>query len=176
MSTSTGMPDSSLNSLTEVLASVFMRARELEALSPGDLPGIRLRQAVQIRRAQMDFQRFRDDLASELSNLQTALRDALSVAIDARTSEDPFSIVDQISTAQTKRSTISRAALPPQYRRPAIAARKERAVGASARRRVPVNSLTFAEESRLSENHVQVCSGLLLTLSAEGLWPRKPRT
>jgi hypothetical protein len=120
MSTSTGTADCSLNSITELLADVFMRASELEALSPGGLPGIRLRQAVQIQRARMDFQRFRQDLASELSNLQRALRDALSVAIVARTSEDPFSILAQITTAQRERNTMSRAALRPHYRRPTM--------------------------------------------------------
>jgi|SRR5208337_1276179 len=83
MSIQTGTPECSVSSLTEALAEVFARARELEALHPWDLFGLRMRQLVQIERARMDFEHFRKSLALELTNLQTFLSEALSVVVEA---------------------------------------------------------------------------------------------
>jgi hypothetical protein len=73
----------SVASITERLASVLARGRELEALSAWDLHGrLRLREIVQVNRARMDFEQFTKALDLELSNLHTSLSDALSIAMD----------------------------------------------------------------------------------------------
>jgi len=75
----------SLSSVTEALAEVLAHGRELEALSAWDLHGLlRMRQVVQIKRAQMDFEHFRKSLALELTNLHTSLSEALSIVTEAR--------------------------------------------------------------------------------------------
>jgi hypothetical protein len=60
------------------------RGAELEALSAWDLHGrLRMREIVQVNRARMDLEYFKKLLDLELSNLQTSLSDALSIAMDA---------------------------------------------------------------------------------------------
>ncbi len=72
------------SSVTETLAEVLARGRQLEALYPGDLSGVRLRQVAQIHRARLDFERFKRMLAFEIRNLQDSLNEALSIATEAR--------------------------------------------------------------------------------------------
>ena len=84
MSTSTGTAECPLSSLTEALGDVFARVRELEGLHRWDLFGLGMRQVVQIKRAHMDFERFRKLLALELITLHTTLSEALSVVVEAR--------------------------------------------------------------------------------------------
>jgi hypothetical protein len=74
-------PECSGTSITERLANVLARGAELEALSSWDLHGrLRMREIVQVNRARMDLEYLLD---LELSNLQTSLSDALSIAMDA---------------------------------------------------------------------------------------------
>jgi hypothetical protein len=71
-------------SITERLAMVLARGRELEGLSAWDLHGrLRMREIVQVNRARMDFEQFRKALDRELSNLLTSLSAALSIAMEA---------------------------------------------------------------------------------------------
>jgi hypothetical protein len=84
MSIETRKPECSATSITERLANVLARGAELEALSAWDLHGrLRLREIVQVNRARMDLEHFRNLLDSELSNLHTSLSEALSIAMDA---------------------------------------------------------------------------------------------
>jgi hypothetical protein len=74
----------SVTSITERLAIVLARGRELEALSAWDLHGrLRMREIVQVNRARMDFEQFRKALDLELSNLHTSLSAALSIVMEA---------------------------------------------------------------------------------------------
>jgi hypothetical protein len=76
-------PECSVTSITERLAIVLARGRELESLSAWDMHGrLRMREIVQVNRARMDFERFRKALDLELSNLHTSLSDALSIAME----------------------------------------------------------------------------------------------
>jgi hypothetical protein len=84
MSKQNGEPDRSLGQVTEALVELFARARELEALSPHDLAGVRMKQLVQIERGRMDFEHFRKMLVLEVSHLRRSLDEALAVAIEAR--------------------------------------------------------------------------------------------
>jgi hypothetical protein len=80
----------SVTSITERLASVLARGRELEAVSAWDLHGrLRMREIVQVNRARMDFERFTKALDLELTNLYASLNDALSIAME--TPETQFS-------------------------------------------------------------------------------------
>jgi hypothetical protein len=78
MSKQNGKLDRSLGQVTEALIELFARARELEALSPDDLAGVRMRQLVQIERARMDFERFREMLVLEATHLHRSLDAALA--------------------------------------------------------------------------------------------------
>ena len=72
----------SVTSITERLASVLARGRELEAVSAWDLHGrLRMREIVQVNRARMDFEQFRKALDLELSNLHISLSKALCIAM-----------------------------------------------------------------------------------------------
>jgi hypothetical protein len=74
-----------LSSAVKMLTEVFAHGRELEALGAWDIHGLlRMRQVVQIKRAQMDFEHFTKSLALELTNLHTSLSEALSIVIEAR--------------------------------------------------------------------------------------------
>jgi hypothetical protein len=84
MSKQNGEPDRSLGQITEALVELFARARELEALSPDDLAGVRMRPLVQIERARMDFEHFREMLVLEVSHLRRSLDEALAGVIEAR--------------------------------------------------------------------------------------------
>jgi hypothetical protein len=73
----------SVTSITERLASVLARGRELEAVSAWDLHGrLRMREIVQVNRARMDFEQFTKALDLELSNLHTSLSNALCIAME----------------------------------------------------------------------------------------------
>jgi|SRR4029079_13739359 hypothetical protein len=67
----------------EMLAEVFARGRELEDLWWNNPGLLRMRQVVQIKRAQIDFERFRESLALELTKLHTSLGEALATVIEA---------------------------------------------------------------------------------------------
>src|SRR5260370_41644034 len=79
-----GEPDRSLRQVIQALVELFARARELEALSPYDLAGVRMKQLVQIERARMDFEHFREMLVLEVSHLRKSLDEAIAGAIEAR--------------------------------------------------------------------------------------------
>jgi hypothetical protein len=77
-------PEGLPSSITERLDELFAQASELQAMLPGDLPRLPLRQLVQINRARMDFERFREVLVSELSNVLWSVTEALSIVDEAR--------------------------------------------------------------------------------------------
>jgi hypothetical protein len=78
-------PADHLSSAIKMLTAVFAYGRELDALGAWDIHGLlRMRQVVQIKRAQMDFEHFTKSLVLELTNLHTSLSEALSIVIEAR--------------------------------------------------------------------------------------------
>jgi hypothetical protein len=90
MSVQSRKPERSRTSITERLANVLARAKELEAVSAWDLHGrLRMTEIVRVNRARMDFEHFRNVLDSELSNLDKLLNDALSIVMEAPESNVP---------------------------------------------------------------------------------------
>jgi hypothetical protein len=84
MSMNPACPEHLPSSITERLDELLAQATELQAMLPGDLPALSLRQLVQINRARMDFERFSELLVSELSNVLWSVTEALSIVDEAR--------------------------------------------------------------------------------------------
>jgi hypothetical protein len=109
MSTKTGKADRPPSRLTEALAELLARAEELEVLSRDGLAGLRMRQLVQIERTRMDFERFREVLELEVSNLRTSVDQALAGLIEARritsSTREPFQFPPQLGRAKYRQRT-----------------------------------------------------------------------